>query len=219
MRLQLISISLAASIAYAATVTVTRTHQAVCPATSTGIIWYPTSSTSATRSNPGPPSVSPSTAADVAISNGAPFRINITPYAPGPVKRQAGSAGGWLKSDGYITSNPNEAATFTLVDGQLAADGWLESTSSEISQQIFAGAPSDSVGPITRTFQVFNGAIRWYSSTFDGGEARFYYASNAQPSSPAGGLTKRQNVGDALMVVFHGDAAPGWSRISMAGSR
>ena len=199
------------SLANAATITITRTHQAVCPATSSRISW----SSSPTTSSGGPPSASPSVSVDEAINGGAPFRINITPYTPGKVKRQV-PPGAWLKVDGYLTSNPSEAATFVLNDGQLAGDGWLESTSYEIERQIFAGGPDDSLGPITRLFEVENGAIHWYAGTFDQGEARFYYAKDYVPPPPE--LNKRQSAGDALMVVFTGDPAPEWTQISMSGS-
>ena len=212
MHLRLFLTGLIASTANAATITITRTHQAICPATSSQILW----SSSPTTSRPIVPSSSPSVSVDDAINGGAPFRINITPYSgPGKAKRQA-PQGTWLKKDGYLTGNPNEAATFVLKGGQLTADGWLESTSYEIESQIFAAAPDDSIGVITRLFEVENGAIHWYAGTFDQGEARFYFASNYMPPPPE--LTKRQSLGDALMVVFSGDPAPEWSRISLSGS-
>lgn len=225
MQLRLLLAGLAASAANAATITITRTHQGVCSATSSRILWYPSSSasmgtmTSPSSSWAGPPTTSPSTPADVAMNAGQPFLISISPYAPGPGKRQL-PAGGYVKVDGYLTNDKSQAATFTLVDGQLAADGWLESTSYEIDREVFAGAPSDSVGPITRLFEVHNGAVHWYSGTFDQGEAQFYYASNYVPPPPEDdGFNKRQNAGDALMVVFHGEPDASWSRISLAGSR
>jgi hypothetical protein len=153
---------------------------------------------------------------DDAINAGAPFLISISPYAPGKAKRQV-PAGGWIKVDGYLTNNAAEAAKFVLSDGQLSADGWLESTSYEIDREIFAGAPSDSVGPITRLFEVHNGAIRWYGGMFDQGEAQFYYAANYVPPAPEK-AKRQQSAGDALMVVFQGVPAPGWTRISLAGS-
>lgn len=117
--------------------------------------------------------------------------------------------------DGFVTTDKSKAATFSLTDGQLAADSWLESSSYAIDTQVFAGAPSDSVGPITRLFEVRDGAVKWYSGTFDGGEAKFYFVSNYGQMKKE----KRQTAGDALMVVFHGPADSGWTRIALAGSR
>jgi hypothetical protein len=130
-----------------------------------------------------------------------------------------------VKVDGYLTTNPNEAATFVLEDGQLFADGWMESTSYEIYRDLFAAAPSDSVGPITRLFEVLDGQISWFSGTFgnplQNGEARFYYAKDFVPEhNPDHDPIKRQvSLGDALVVVFQDDPLPEWTRISLSGRR
>jgi hypothetical protein len=158
---------------------------------------------------------------DDAIIAGAPFRINLTPYGTGPGKRQL-PANRWVKQDGYLTSNPNEAATFVLEDGQLFADGWLESSSYEIRRQIFAAGPSDSVGPITRLFEVLDGQITWFHGTFENaGEAKFFYAPNYVPDPPEfEPIEKRQvSLGDALVVVMHDGPEPEWTQIALSGRR
>lgn len=202
------------SLANSAIVTVTRTHAAICPTTSSAPPWMSSvftnpASYSATASSTAPSTSPSSSPADTALNAGSPFLITITPVAPAKARRNP-AVPLYIQIDGYLTSNASLAATFSIQDGQLLANTWLESTDTYTSSAIFAASPSDSVGPITRTFMVSGGAVHWYSSSFTGGEAVFYYAA-------AGSMGKRQATGDAVMILFQGAPNPGWTAVRLGG--
>jgi hypothetical protein len=121
-------------------------------------------------------------------------------------RRQLG-INSWIMADGYTTTNYSQAAIFQISDGELYADGLLESTWPNVPNETFAGQPADSIGPIRTNFYSQNGTLVWSNSNFQYGYAAWYI-------SPPGQV-------DGAMVIawFFGSVASDWASISMSAAR
>jgi hypothetical protein len=119
--------------------------------------------------------------------------------------KRADPLSSYITSSGHTTTDKSLAAVFQLTsDGQLVADGLVESTDHLIDWQVFAGSPSDSVGPITRRFRSENGSLVWVNREFDGNRTAFY-------RSPKG------MVDDAIVIArFRGPVGADWESIPMS---
>ena len=114
----------------------------------------------------------------------------------------------YIMSNGNTTTDQSLAAVFQLTpDGQLTANGLVESTDYLIDSQVFAGSPSDSVGPITRAFSSQGGELVWINNNFERNETSFY-------RSPRG-----QEENAMVIARFRGPIGVDWERIPMPVAR
>jgi hypothetical protein len=88
----------------------------------------------------------------------------------------------------------------------LSADGLIESTDYMVDWQPFAGSFSDSVGPITRTFQGENGGVSWDNDNFENGTAVFYRVPRTQANNAM------------IIAWFRGSVSPDWGILAMTAS-
>jgi hypothetical protein len=125
----------------------------------------------------------------------------------------------YLTSSGFLDPNPNDAAVFKLVDQQLLADGLIESTSSNIPYQVFAGSQPGDAGEITTSFSVNQGLISWIAAfnPLTPSSATFY--QGIAPQDSPGSKSKRQNGQTVVYALFSGPPNTAWSRISMSAAR
>lgn len=153
------------------------------------------------------PSAITSNPIDDQVNAGAPFIIQLPPPIV-PIIKRADPQISYLMSNGNTTTDRAFAAIFQLTDdGQLTADSLVESTDHIIDFQAFAGSPSDSVEPITRTFKAVNGAVVWTNETFEGNVSSFY-------------RTPRGQADNAMIIArFRGPVNPEWERIPLAVAR
>jgi hypothetical protein len=155
---------------------------------------------------------SPSTATtpnpvDAQVNAGVPFVVQLSP-ATGPVVKRADLQVSYLKSNGNTTTDRGLAAIFRLSDdGQLAADGLVESTNPILDYQAFAGSLTDSVESITKTFKAANGLVTWSNESFEGNACNFYRTPSGQA--------------DNAMIIarFRGPVNLAWERIFLSAVR
>jgi hypothetical protein len=154
-----------------------------------------------------------SASVDQQINAGAGFTIEILPVTLPNGKRDA-PIGYWLTNTGLLSPDRSLAAVFKLTDGQLLADGLIESTSPNVPNQVFAGSPPGSEGSISTQFTVNQGVVGWIYPTFEGGAATFY-----QGIAPQDSPVKRQSGQNALFASFNDPVDPSWSPVSLSAGR
>ena len=77
----------------------------------------------------------------------------------------------FLDNDGTLTNEPEEAAQYVIVAGQLRSIAGHVSTSGLVPFQVFAASPFSL--PVSRTFSMLNGSLEWINDGFYAGKARF----------------------------------------------